>query len=417
MNKKKYNLIQIHAALSLIGYWFFQSIFVRFYGETTQLSSIVYEGGQLALSLYVISICTPLKKHYGSKHTMLTFFSILLILYALRMVFDMVGGPFRDKVPPIQFLRDFLLVVCLCFTAAWALIASRHWLDVDKITKIVFWLGIVSILFILSDLQSVALQSDYEEQRMEVSGGLSSLSVVRLACITVIAGVHLLINGADKYFYKAVYLAGIVLGIWLSLASGSRGGIVGLVIGIGAYFLFSSRRNPLLVGGTVVILVLFVVNIVPILTFLADYFPVFSNRMLMTILENDQSTRDELRKQAYDLIFDNPIFGYSYRMLAGGSGYRTHNGILDVMLALGIPVGLLFIYFVYIRGSLLAIKNMTNKTLFFPTVMMVFVLVTSISSSSITDSGFNFAFILLCAVCYRKKQAEKPFELVYNKNK
>ena len=186
----------------------------------------------------------------------------------------------------------------------------------------------------------------------------------------------------------------------MSLASGSRGGVVGLVVALGVYFVFSSRRNVFLIFIAVLAVVLFIIYLVPILIWLADYFPVISERMLMTVLENDQSERDEIRRQAINVILKNPILGFSYRLYEFSTGYRTHNGILDVTLALGIPIGLLFVFFVYIKGALFAIKNMVHKQFFYPTVMMIFVLVSSLSSSSITDNGFNFAICLLCSACF-----------------
>lgn len=399
MNNSKYKIVQLHAALTLVGYWLFQSVFVRIYGETTQLSSIVYEGLQVVLSIYVLIICKRDSVVFGKKEPILAFYSVLLILYSLRVVFDIFFGPFSGKVAPLTFLQDFLLIVCLTFLAAWALIASRKWLDVDLIAKLVFWMGIVAIVFIRSDLQSIGVEADYTQQRIEVSGGLTSLAVVRLAVFVVIAAIHLLLNTPNHNKIKYVYLLGLIVGVWMSLASGSRGGVVGLVIALGLYFIFSSRRSPLLIILAILVVVVIVVNIVPILVWISDFFPVFSDRMLSTILENDQSTRDEIRKEAINCIYQNPIFGYSYRLYYYTSGYRTHNGILDVALALGIPMGILFVYFVYIKTTFIAIKNMVDKRLFYPTVMLLFVLVSSMSSSSITDSGFNFAVCLLCATC------------------
>lgn len=403
MNKTKYNIIQLHAALSIIGYRLFQSIFVMFFGDTTQLSSIVYEGGQVILSLYVLYICKK-SIHVENKNSILFFYSIFLLLYTLRMILDFFIGPFSGKVAPVVFLQDFLTIICLTFFAAWAMIASRRWLNVELITKWVFWLGIIAIVFIRFDMQFLNIENDYTGQRMEVAGGLTTLAILKVAVFVIIAAFHLLLNDKEKRIKIYIYIIGILLGGWMAFASGSRGGVVGLVVALGVYFVFSSRRNPLLIAVAILSIVIFIINLVPILFWLSEFFPVFSDRMLLTILENDQSGREEIREQAMNVILQNPIFGYSYRLYGFTTGYRTHNGILDVIIALGIPIGLFFVFIVYIKGTILAIRNMTDKRLFYPTVMTIFVLVSSLSSSSITDSGFNFSVCLLCSACFYKRK-------------
>lgn len=402
MGKWNYYIVQLHAVLSVMGYWCMHSILSVAVGTTSSLSSIAYDGVQLAISLYVIFICR--KDIIIEKgRPILLFYSILLVLYSLRMFFDMAAGPFSTTVSRNMFLNDILLTVFHCFMAAWAMITSRKYLDVRIITKIMFWMSTLTILLIILNLSIRGLGDMYEEERLDGGRGLGTLALVKIGAICTLSAFHLVMNERGK-IRKIIYAAGSILGLWLTMASGSRGGLAALVIAVGICWLFASRRNVLMMILAVIAIIVFIINIVPILIWLSDYFPVVGQRMLNTILENDQNGRIELRSQAFQLIADHPLFGYSYRLGASETGYSAHNGILSVVLALGIPIGLLFIYFIYIKSFLASIKMMPQKSAFFVTSMCVFVLVASMSGSSITDPRFGFAICLLAATYYYRNR-------------
>ena len=400
MNKTRYFVIQLNAVMLLLGYWFFHAIVTLVIGESSRVMSIVFDGIQLIMSLYVIAVCHR-DFVIEEKGTGLVFFSILLVLYSLRMFIDMIGGPFVGKLPTEVFLNDILLTVVGTFIPVWSFIISRKYIDVDTVVKFIFWVGLIIILAVRLNAQNIGNIDVYEEERMSGGQGLGSLVLVKVGAFVVMAAIHLLLNPLSKRKYlKIFYVLGLMMGVWIALASGARGGVVGLVIAVGTYFVFLSRHTVFLIVIAVIAVILVIVNIVPILTWLSDFFPVFGRRMLATVIENDQSDRQELRRQAIEITLNHPFFGYSYRMLPTPTGFRTHNGILEVSIALGIPVTILFIYFVYIKGVFLSLKNMINKSLIFPTTAAIFALSSSMSSSSISNGAFDFSVCFLFIACY-----------------
>ena len=398
MSKTPYFIIQLHAVLSVMGYWCMHSILTAVVGETSSVASITYDALQLIVSLHVMMIC---KKDFMIERgrTMLSFYSIILMLYSLRMVFDMAIGPFTSQVSMGIFLNDIFLTVFHTFTAVWAMITSRRYLDINMIARILFIMSLLTAFLILITYSNGNLDYDYEEQRMSGGRGLGSLALAKIGAITVLSAIHLLLNDKRKNL-KLLYVSGVILGLWLALASGSRGALVGLIIALAVCWVFASRRNVFLLIPALAAVVLFLIYLVPILVWLSDYFPVFGNRMLMTIIENDQSGRQELRNLAIKLILDNPVFGYSYRLLPSEGGYGAHNGILSIFLALGVPIGLLFIVFAYIKPIIIAIKIMPMRGTFLATTMCVLFFVNSMSGSSITDPCFSFSICLLASVYY-----------------
>ena len=400
MSKTHYFIIQLHAVLSIMGYWCMHSILTAVVGETSSIASIAYDGLQLIVSLHVMMIC---KKDFMIERgrTMLSFYSIILILYSLRMVFDMLIGPFTSQVSMGMFLNDIFLTVFHTFTAVWAMITSRRYLDINTIVRILFIMSLVTVVFIIITYSKGTLDYDYEEQRISGGRGLNSLALAKIGAITVLSAIHLLLNDRKKK-QKPLYIVGVILGLWLALASGSRGALVALIIALAIYWVFASRRNVLLLIPALVAIVLILIYLVPILFWLSDYFPVVGQRMLATIIEDDQSGRQELRIQAIKLILDNPVFGYSYRLNPTETGYGPHNGILSIFLALGVPIGLLFIVFAYIKPIIIAIKIMPRRDTFLATTMCVLFLVNSMSGSSITEPCFGFSICLLASIYYYK---------------
>lgn len=399
MSKTNIFIIQLHAVMLLLGYYFVHSVVGVMTGGSTRLTSIIYDGVQLAMSLYVLAICRRdlrIEKRCSS----LSFLLVLMLLYALRIVYDMFSGPFVGRIPQAWFLNDFLTIAVCTFTAVWAIIVSRKWLDLDKIVRLVFWLGIITIVCVIYTIRVNGVGDSYQNERLDGGQGLGTLALCKIGAIEAIASIHLLLNPKRNKALVLFFLLGLIIGGWLMFASGSRGGVVGFVIALGVYFLFSSRRSILLSLAAILVVLLVIANIVPIILWVSDYFPVFGQRMLNAILENDQSSRQELRNLAIQHILENPLLGFSYRLNPIETGFLPHNGVLDVFLALGVPIGILFVFFVYIKGFIMSVKMMTNRYFFFPTVIAVSAIVSSMSSSSLSNGGFDFAVAFVAIMYY-----------------
>lgn len=411
LSKKQYNIIQFHAAITLFGYWFVQAICQLALGSAPQTVSIAYDGFQLLLSLYVIKICPS--GLLGEEKSTFFFksFSIIMFLYSFRIIWDIMLGPFLGIVSQREMWMNFLMTVLHTFTGVWALIASRKYLNNNTIINWIFHLCLATTLFIIISMQIRGEADVYKEDRIDGMGGLHSLSMAKIGMIGVIASIHRLINnGIQVLRIRRINIImcvfSIILSTWLLLASGARGSVVGVVVSLAVYWLLSSRKNIVLAMSAIVSVVLFIINIVPILEWLFNYFPVVSNRMLLSILENDQSNRDILRERAYELIIDNPIIGYSYRLNADSTGYTTHNGILDIALALGIPVCIWFVYVCYIKSCSIIISLSKNKCYFFSTCLLVSNLVSAMSGSAIDNNCFGFSIIFAGSMYYCQSKSK-----------
>ena len=401
--------IQLHAAIVLMGYWMVSSILGVLIGDIPQLVSIVYRAVQLLLSLRVLVICRKdIYIHKG--HSLLSFFVITMFLFALRMIIDFIDGPFVGQIPSLWFLNDFLYVIVSIFVSIWAMFVSCRYLDINRVTEYVFWMGLVTLVCVY--LLMSRGQINYEEGRVDAGRGLGTLSIAKLGAFEVLAAVHLLLNGKEKkVVFKVLYIFGIVMGVFISLASGSRGGVAGMVLALGAYWILSTRRNVFFFIVAMVSVFIVYINIVTILEFMSNFFPVISNRFLSTVLENDQSGRQQIRQLAINTILNNPLLGYSYRLFPTATGSGPHNGILEIFLALGIPFGLLYLYFIWLKGIAYTIKIMPYKQFCFAGTMTVFVMVTAMFGGSIDEQYFGFAMCLLGSAYYYGNTTRSSFQL------
>ncbi len=400
MSKIAYNYIQIFAVIALLGYWATNAVATLLFGDTSSSVSIIYRGILLLLSLITIYICRRDLSRL-SDNRFLMFYGIVLILYSIRMYIDVAIGPFVGIIPTDYFVKDVFYIIGSVFITSFALISCRNHLDMDKICQLIYWLGLVIILIIpyITELDVENMQDS--EERMDAGRGLGSLALVKIGVIEIIVAIHLILNRKHKY----IYILGLTLAIWTTLASGSRGGLLALIIALFYFLIVRYRKNIPILFFVFVSLYVFVVNVVPILEWLSQYFPIIGQRMLATIVKNDQSGREILREKAYELIFQNPILGYSYRLNPSETGYTCHNGILDLLIAFGIPLGLLATYFVYFRSMMLATRLMDRRECFFSSVAALWVVIASISGSGITDSTFCFAICLLGAM-YNKYEVK-----------
>lgn len=395
MKHYKHHIIQLNVALTLMGYWFVSALFGMFVGETTSSVSVGYRLFSVIISFVVILLCKN-DIRIEKNRSIFVFYSFVQTLYTLRILIDITGGPFASMLPADVFMKDLIYIVGGIFTPVFSIIISRKYLDIELITRYVYWIGLITILMVMYTQSLMDITYSYEEERMDGGRGLGTLALVKIGAIELLAAIHLMMNGKHKY----LYIIGAVLGTWLVLASGSRGGLVALIVALGYAMLVYSKKNILLSIFVIAIVILMVVNIIPILKWLAGYFPVVSERLLMSILENDQSGRAELRAHAMELITTNPFLGYSYRLGSSLTGYGCHNGLLDIMLALGVPIGLVFAYFIYIKSIILLSRTLAYKALFFPSVLCLFAIIHTLSGSGITNNVFGAAVCLMAASYY-----------------
>lgn len=396
MNKKSYYYIQFFAAISLMGFWVTNALCTLYWGDTTSAISIAYRAALTCMAIFAIYLCRQ-DIHIERQNTFQRAYVFIMCAYTLRMLYDTALGPYVGIVPHQNLINNIFFTCISVFFTAYALLICRNHLNINNICSIVYILGLIIIIIVPYIVDIETLLSSDSEERMDAGRGLSTLALMKIGAIEVIASLHLLLNKK----MRLLYIPGLILGLWLCLSSGSRGGLVALIIALGVYWLITSRKNILINMIVICGIVAVCINIIPILEWISQYFPVFGNRMLETIVDNDQSGREVLRERAYELIMDNPTIGYSYMLSPTETGYGCHNGILDIFIAFGIPLGLLCLYYIYVKPLSMSIKMFNTKQHFFAFIMPIWVIIASLSGAGFTDSTFAFAMCIMSSTFYK----------------
>lgn len=185
---------------------------------------------------------------------------------------------------------------------------------------------------------------------------------IALFCISAsLMMYHLIKVGLASKKVMIVYLIFIPILIYITILTGSRGGLIGLLIGISIYFFFDSKGVFSKLSK--------VFQAIIVLIFLLVVF--FSNEIITTrFSESDTiiSSRLPIWETAFSLLDNDMLFGigvfrYEKDMTrAIGMPISTHNEYLSVLVYSGIIGLVIFIMFILIliKSSLYAIKFHRN---------------------------------------------------------
>ena len=397
----RYYIIQWQAILIVVGFAAYTTLF---YGDVSKGNSsglsLIYRAFHMLLTLYVLLVC---KKgyHFGKNRVELKMYIFFMVCYSLRMLLDVFL--FIDNVPSQYLYFELVFTIGAVFLPITAVIISRKELDSDYIAKSIFWLSLLTIILGIRGIMTHGV--DVTEGRVELNSAQGSLSLVISGCILSLSSFYVYYNSIGLLFKFSAVL-GFILGLVAALISGSRGGIVAYVVSMSCYLVLRAEKFKIwliLVGCALLWCIL---NIVKVLESLSNYFPVFAERMLYAIETGDESGRDKLREDAINMILDYPILGYSYRINDDLSGAHAHNGILQVAVALGLPLCVVFFYFYYFRTLRISFKIVKSKSLAWWGIMAIYVIVTSLFGSALDLAYFGF-FVMMVWIVYYNQYNQK----------
>ena len=129
-----------------------------------------------------------------------------------------------------------------------------------------------------------------------------------------------------------------------------------------------------------------------------------------TIYEGDTSGREGTFNVAWDIIINNPIFGYDPIFI---SGFGPHNLLLQFGMGLGL-IGLLLgiVLYIYIIYKSLVSNKVDCIQFFFSSFALYFIMRTMTGVNIFFDADFSFAII---SIILYKSRYEKPQSVVFRK--
>ncbi|MBQ3785527.1 MAG: O-antigen ligase family protein [Alphaproteobacteria bacterium] len=334
-------IAQLYVFLSLLGYQLATTLLLPLSSDAEILSTTVtypYRAVVFVLAFFLI-VASPVNRQVQRQNRMTVLYVVFMFVYFIRILVDIfirqiyVLPSWRSTV--LQYM--FIVVI----PAILAMLRSVQYIDFQKLSKWMFWGGVVLLVALILN-QNTLIQIEYEEMtRGEGNVAMGSLNlgyscvVVSLIALSVLSG-----DNRGKLFRRLFVWLVFLVSFVIMLRAASRGPLV-TFIAIMLFFVFSRIKNKVFgIFLTLFIILVFWINLSGIIELLGNISPLMEERMLTTLDEGNSSGRDVLAQQAMDLFYQNPIVGKQFVL---NDGFYSHNSILDVMIGLGVFGALIWV--------------------------------------------------------------------------
>lgn len=271
---------------------------------------------------------------------------IYIWLYLVRLFYDFMVVGVEQEIVTNPFAAIFLYINAaiipfygLCFFR-WEQINLRKLNTAILLIFIV--MGMVSMYYIFT---GKALEYLGPSGRFQGNASMDTIAFGHLGTSITLMAITLFHQKDIRLWHKLLSSFAILAGLFISLAAGSRGAIVALIICFIAYLYMNGHKMKVLIG--LPILAVLLLALLPILNdFLLNTMDNHAlERIYASIYDPNSmeqgvtSGRDVLYVQAIENIKNNPILGSPLFI----KGEYVHNSILESFLGLGLIGGLLFI--------------------------------------------------------------------------
>lgn len=368
-------------------------------------SQLFLWAGNISILIFSVFIITySLKLNEGRPRRLSISLFIFLLLYALRMIYDLyVLDIHTDSFPNPNSYLIYFFGICLIPAIT---ISQMTSIDFDIVLTWVYRLliSVVICAILLNLLYGGGSGLGDFNTRSQGSDSMGPLTFGHL-------GVSLTIISLYRYRRpqgNKLYLIGAVIGVVALILSASRSPLLALMTIL--FLMYGGRKSWLQIGLLFAALCTFLYLFWDKITMLLGKLDLnIVLRTLEVIQKSRVSGRDLLYEQVWAQIRRSPIFGDSFLVTSGPMiGYYPHNLFLESLLVTGI-VGTLFLILWLtrvLRRSLYLIKiNDSGQWIAF--LFLQFLIFGMFSKSFYTNQFFwYYAFLLL-----------KYYELTFSEKK
>ncbi len=280
-------------------------------------------------------------------------------LYFVRVFYDFMVAGVDQEIVTNPFAAVFLYANAAiipfygfyCFR--WDLVDLRK-LN-TAILLIFMTMGMVSMYYILSDR---AIEYIGDDGRFMGNESMDTIAFGHLGTSLVLMALALFHQSGIRLWHKLLSVGAVAVGLFISVAAGSRGALVALIVCFIAYLYMNGHKLKILIG--LPVLAALFLALLPVLN---DVLSSFGNqaleRLYASIYDPNSmaagvtSGRDVLYEKAWHNFTGSPLVGSSLFV----DGEYVHNSVFESFLGLGIFGGLLYLYligYVIVRAFKLA---------------------------------------------------------------
>lgn len=282
---------------------------------------------------------------------------IFIWLYFVRLFYDFMIAGVDQAIVTNPFAAVFLYVNAAIVPFYGFLFFRWDLMNLRKLNTaillIFLTMGMVSMYYIFTGR---ALEYIGSDGRFMGNASMDTIAFGHLGTSLFILGLSLFYQQDKRLGHKLLSIVAILSGLFISVAAGSRGALVALIICFIAYLYMNGHKIKIIIGLPILIILFFA--LLPILN---DILISFGNqaldRLYASIYDPNSleagvtSGRDLLYERAWHNFTENPILGSSLFV----NGEYVHNSILESFLGLGLIGGFLFITIIG-KGLIIAFR-------------------------------------------------------------
>lgn len=271
---------------------------------------------------------------------------IFVWLYFVRLFYDFMIAGVEQEIVTNPFAAVFLYVNAAIVPFygfqffRWDLINLRK---LNTVALLIFLtMGTISLSYILN---GKALEYIGSDGRFMGNASMDTIGFGHLGTTITLLAISLFYQKGINILHKLLSLWAIVTGLFISVAAGSRGALVALIICFIAYLYINGHKMKVLIG--LPILAVLLLALLPILNdFLLNTMDnhalerLYNSIYALENMDNDvTSGRDILYDKAWHNFINSPLIGSTLFI----EGEYVHNSVLESFMGMGIFGGLLFI--------------------------------------------------------------------------
>lgn len=364
--------------------------------------------GAFGSALKVIAVLPIGLAFFGGKHLVLKTPAKMQMLFTIFAFFSMIWSVSVDT--SIGRVVSYVLLFALLISGSMFKYTEA---DMKKMKCALAWSSRLTAVVML-------VFAEYVRGRFRLMGIIEEDP--NYLCAYLAFGVIYALNiltTKNKLWKKVIAIVELIVYFYLVLISGSRGGLLAIVVAAVVYFLTYGDKNIKYIGRKIILIVLIAVLMIVMIDYLPEYLKL--RFTVANVIEDGGSGRTDLWKQTWDLFVSGnlfrQLFGVGTATIAwcfASYGYSevnvTHNMFIETLAELGV-IGLI-LYSMAIFSFIKAAFNFKDKYSF---AVIFCMLIMSLSTSIYTFKPyFN---IMLFIIMLQNMQAEDIEMSVNNEGK
>ena len=305
----------------------------------------------LIFAAMVMLVCLQIehgKIRYREIGTVEYAIQIFIWLYFVRLFYDFMIAGTDQTIVTNPFAAVFLYANAVIVPFYGFLFFRWDLVNIRKLNT--------AILLILLAMGMVSMYNIYTGKALEYLGpdgrfmgneSMDTIAFGHLGTSLSILGLSLFYQQDLRWWHKLLSMTAIMSGLFISVAAGSRGALVALIVCFIAYLYTNGHKMKIIIGLPVLAILFFA--LLPVLN---DILISMDNhaleRLYASIYDPNSmesgvtSGRNLLYEKAWNNFTDSPFLGSSLFV----DGEYVHNSIFESFMGLGIFGGCLFLYII-----------------------------------------------------------------------